>query len=183
MLVNHQLRLEINSMAKQDSVQKKLAKVRAPRVHLTYDVEIGDAIETKEIPFVVGVLGEFSGDSKIEQPKLKDKKFVEVDLDTFDEVMQGLAPRANFRVQNNLSDTGGEFAVDLAFNSINDFRPESIAEQVDPLRQLVEARDRLADLRNKISANEKLEDLLDEVLSNTEQVKHLAEQNIGNEEE
>lgn len=164
-------------MANQDSVQKKLAKVRAPRVHLTYDVEVGDSLETKEIPFVVGVLGEFSGDSKLEQPRFKDKKFVEVDLDTFDEVMSGLAPRAAFRVSNDLSDRGGDFAVDLAFNSINDFRPEAVAEQIEPLKKLVEARDRLADLRNKISANEKLEDLLDDVLKNTEQVKRMAEQN------
>lgn len=170
-------------MARQDSVQKKLAKVRAPRVHLTYDVEIGDAIETKEIPFVVGVLGEFSGDSILEQPRLKDKKFVEVDLDTFDEVMSGLAPRATFRVDNELSEKAGEFAVDLAFNSIDDFRPEAVANQVEPLRQLVEARDRLADLRNKISANEKLEDLLDDVLKNTEQVKQMAEQNLSDSEE
>lgn len=166
-------------MANQDSVQKKLAKVRAPRVHLTYDVEVGDSIETKEIPFVVGVLGEFSGDSVLEQARLKDKKFVEVDLDTFDEVMSGLAPRATFRVSNDLSDKGGEFAVDLAFNRIDDFRPEAVAAQIEPLKQLVQARDRLADLRNKISANEKLEDLLDEVLKNTEQVRKMAEQNLS----
>lgn len=166
-------------MANQDSVQKKLAKVRAPRVHLTYDVEVGDSIETKEIPFVVGVLGEFSGDSVLEQPRLKDKKFVEVDLDTFDEVMSGLAPRATFRVSNNLSDKGGEFAVDLAFNRIDDFRPEAVAAQIEPLKQLVQARDRLADLRNKISANEKLEDLLDDVLKNTEQVRKMVEQNLS----
>ena len=166
-------------MANQDSVQKKLAKVRAPRVHLTYDVEVGDSIETKEIPFVVGVLGEFSGDSVLEQPRLKDKKFVEVDLDTFDEVMSGLAPRATFRVSNDLSDKGGEFAVDLAFNRIDDFRPEAVAAQIEPLKQLVQARDRLADLRNKISANEKLVDLLDDVLKNSEQVRKMAEQNLS----
>ena len=169
-------------MAKQDSIQKKLSKVRAPRVHLTYDVEIGDAIETKEIPFVVGVMGEFSGDSTLEQPKLKDKKFVEIDLDTFDEVMSGLAPRATFKVDNKVSDKRGEFSVDLAFNSIDDFRPESIANQVEPLRQLVEARDRLADIRNKISANEKLEDLLEDVLNNTEQVKQMAKTSAANQE-
>ncbi|GAA0317297.1 type VI secretion system contractile sheath small subunit [Psychrobacter aestuarii] len=169
-------------MAKQDSIQKKLSKVRAPRVHLTYDVEIGDAIETKEIPFVVGVMGEFSGDSTLEQPKLKDKKFVEIDLDTFDEVMSGLAPRATFKVDNKISEKRGEFAVDLAFNSIDDFRPESIAKQVEPLRQLVEARDRLADIRNKISANEKLEDLLEDVLNNTEQVKQMAKTSTANQE-
>ena len=91
--------------------------------------------------------------------------------------MSGLAPRATFRVSNDLSEKGGEFAVGLAFNSINDFRPEAVADQIEPLKQLVQARDRLADLRNKISANEKLEDLLDDVLKNTEQVKKMAEQN------
>lgn len=161
-------------MSKKDSVHKKLEKVRAPRVHLTYDVEIGDAIETKEIPFTVGVMGDFAGDSDIEQPKLKDKKFVEVDLDNFDEVMESVAPRAKFRVENHLSDKGGEFAVDLAFNKLDDFRPESVVKQIEPLNALAEARDRLADLRNKISASEKLEELLDDVLQQTEKVKELS---------
>ena len=160
-------------MAKKDSVQKRLEKVRPPRVQLTYDVEIGDAIEQKEIPFVTGVLADFTGQRDASLPKLKDRKFVSVDMDNFDEVMSGMTPKASFRVKNELSPAGGEFAVNLAFNSFDDFRPESVVQQVEPLRKLLEARSKLADLRNKMAGNEKLEDLLGEVLSNTEQLKKL----------
>ncbi len=160
-------------MAKKDSVQKKLQKVRPPRVQLTYDVEKGDAIEQKEIPFVVGVLGDLSGQPEEPLPRLKDRKFVNIDLDNFDDVMEGMAPRASFRVPNKISDQGGEFAVDLRFNSMDDFRPESVVDQVEPLRKLLEARSKLADLRNKLAGNEKLEDLLNDVLNNTEQLKQL----------
>ncbi|RPE75875.1 type VI secretion system contractile sheath small subunit [Vulcaniibacterium tengchongense] len=162
-------------MSKKESIQKRLQKVRPPRVQLTYDVEKGDAIEQKEIPFVVGVLGDFSGQPEEPLPKLKDRKFVNVDLDNFDEVMEGMAPRAVYRVPNKLSDEGGEFAVELKFKSIDDFRPEAVAQQVEPLRKLLEARSKLADLRNKLAGNEKLEDLLNEVLSNTEQLKKLGQ--------
>lgn len=162
-------------MSKKESVQKRLQKVRPPRVQLTYDVEKGDAIEQKEIPFVVGVMGDFSGQPEQPLAKVKDRKFVNVELDNFDEVMSGMAPRAVYRVPNKLSDAGGEFAVELKFNSIDDFRPESVVQQVEPLRQLLEARSKLADLRNKLVGNEKLEDLLSEVLNNTEQLKRLGQ--------
>ncbi|MDN5781619.1 MAG: type VI secretion system contractile sheath small subunit [Luteimonas sp.] len=160
-------------MSKKDSVQKRLQKVRPPRVQLTYDVEKGDAIEQKELPFVVGVLGDFSGQPEQPLPKIKDRKFVNVDLDNFDEVMEGMAPRTVYRVPNKISDEGGEFAVELKFKSIEDFRPESVVEQVEPLRRLLESRSKLADLRNKLAGNEKLEDLLTDVLNNTEQLKKL----------
>lgn len=163
-------------MSKKESVQKKLQRVRPPRVQLTYDVEIGDAIEQKEIPFVVGVMGDFAGDSTIPASKLKDRKFVSVDLDNFDDVMKGVAPRAAFRVNNTLSEKGGEFAVDLKFESIDDFRPEAVAQQVEPLRKLIEARSKLSDLRNKLAGNDKLEDVLSEVLKNTENVRRLGEE-------
>ncbi|GAB3746197.1 type VI secretion system contractile sheath small subunit [Lysobacter olei] len=162
-------------MSKKESVQKRLQKVRPPRVQLTYDVEKGDAIEQKEIPFVVGVMGDFSGQPEQPLAKVKDRKFVNVDLDNFDEVMAGMAPRAVYRVPNKLSDAGGEFAVELKFNSIDDFRPEAVVQQVEPLRQLLEARAKLADLRNKLAGNEKLEDLLTDVLNNTEQLKQLGQ--------
>lgn len=168
-------------MSKKDSVQKKLQKVRPPRVQLTYDVEKGDAIEQKEIPFVVGVLGDFSGQPEQPLPRLRDRKFVNVDMDTFDEVLEGMAPRAVFRVPNRIGDDGGEFAVELQFKSIDDFRPESVVAQVEPLRKLLEARSRLADLRNKIAGNEKLEDLLTDVLANTEQLKQLKTSEDGQE--
>ncbi|MGM3150736.1 type VI secretion system contractile sheath small subunit, partial [Escherichia coli] len=136
---------------------------RPPRVQLTYDVEKGDAIEQKELPFVVGVMGDFSGNPEQPLPKVKDRKFVNVDLDNFDEVMEGVAPRAVYRVPNKISDDGGEFGVELKFNSIEDFRPEAVVQQIEPLRRLLESRTKLADLRNKLAGNEKLEDLLTDV--------------------
>ena len=162
-------------MAKKESVQKRLEKVRAPRVQLTYDVEIGDAIERKEIPFVAGVLGDFTGkrDSSGPLPKLKERKFVSVDLDNFDDVMRGMAPAASYRVKDKLGGAGGEFAVNLHFDKLDDFRPESVVQQVEPLRKLLEARTKLADLRNKLAGNEKLEDILGDVLNNTEKLKAL----------
>lgn len=163
-------------MAKSESVQKRLQKVRPPRVQMTYDVEIGDAIESKELPFVVGVMGDFSGQSEVEQKKLRDRKFVNVDNDNFDEVLKAVEPRAVFRVANTLTGNGGEFAVDLKFKSIDDFRPESVVQQVEPLRKLLEARTKLADLRNKLAGNEKLEDILSEVLSSTEKLDALSKQ-------
>lgn len=163
-------------MAKKESIQKRLQKVRPPRVQMTYDVEIGDAIEKKELPFVVGVVGDFSGQSEVEQKKLRDRKFVNVDNDNFDEVLKGVEPRAAFRVANTLSEKGGEFAVDLKFKSMEDFRPESVVQQVEPLKRLLEARTKLADLRNKLAGNEKLEDILSEVLSSTEKLAALSQQ-------
>ncbi|QCO67883.1 type VI secretion system contractile sheath small subunit [Luteimonas yindakuii] len=164
-------------MSKKDSVQKRLQKIRPPRVQLTYDVEKGDAIEQKELPFVVGVLGDFSGNPEQPLPRLKDRKFVNVDLDNFDEVMEGVAPRATYRVQNRIGDQGGEFGVELNFKSIDDFRPESVVQQVEPLRRLLESRSKLADLRNKLAGNEKLEDILTDVLNNTEQLARLGAEN------
>ncbi|MCY7315835.1 MAG: type VI secretion system contractile sheath small subunit [Rubrivivax sp.] len=162
-------------MAKKDSVQKRLEKVRPPRVQLTYDVEVGDAIEKKELPFVAGVLGDFTGkqDPSKPLPKLKDRKFVNVDLDNFDDVMKGMAPKATYRVKNQLSAEGGEFAVNLEFGKMEDFRPEQVVQQVEPLRKLLDARTKLSDLRNKLAGNDKLEDILGEVMSNTDKLKKL----------
>ena len=165
-------------MAKKDSVQKRLERVRPPRVQLTYDVEIGDAVEQKELPFVMGVMGDFTGQPDPDKPqaKLKDRKFVNVDLDNFDEVLSGMAPRASYRVKNQLSAEGGEFAVNLEFKKMDDFRPESVVEQVEPLRKLLDARTKLSDLRNKLAGNDKLEDVLADVLNNTEKLKQLGEE-------
>ncbi|TFW33373.1 type VI secretion system contractile sheath small subunit [Massilia horti] len=160
-------------MAKSESVQKRLQKVRAPRVQMTYDVEIGDAIENKELPFVVGVIGDFGNDPNADKKRLKDRNFVNVDAGNFDEVLAGVAPVANFRVPNQLSEEGGEFAVQLQFREMADFRPESVVQQVAPLKGLLDARSKLADLRNKLAGNDKLEDLLSEVLGNTEKLDSL----------
>lgn len=163
-------------MAKKESIQKRLQKVRPPRVQLTYEVEKGEAIEQKELPFVVGVLGDFSGNPEQALPRLRDRKFVNVDLDNFDDVMTGMTPRAAYRVPNTIGGEG-EFGVDLSFKSIDDFRPEAVVQQVDPLRKLLEARSKLADLRNKLAGNEKLEDILNDVLSNTEKLAQIGAEN------
>ena len=160
-------------MAKKESVQKRLQKVRAPRVQMTYDVEIGDAIENKELPFVVGVIGDFGGDPAATKKALKDRNFVNVDSGNFDEVLGGVAPVASFRVKNHLSEEGGEFGVQLQFHEMDDFRPESVVRQVAPLKGLLDARTKLADLRNKLAGNDKLEDILSEVLGNTEKLGQL----------
>jgi type VI secretion system protein ImpB len=160
-------------MAKKESVQKRLQKVRAPRVQMTYDVEIGDAIENKELPFVVGVIGDFGGDPAVAKKALKDRNFVNIDSSNFDEVLGGVAPVATFRVPNHLSEEGGEFGVQLQFHEMDDFRPESVVRQVAPLKGLLEARTKLADLRNKLAGNDKLEDILSEVLTNTEKLGSL----------
>lgn len=160
-------------MAKKESIQKRLQKVRPPRVQMTYDVEIGDGVEQKELPFVLGVVGDFAGNSKAQATKLKERNFVNIDNDNFDEVMKGIAPTASCRVKNHLTQEQGEFNVDLTFRSINDFRPESVVDQVAPLKSLLEARSKLADLRNKLAGNEKLEDILSDVLSSTEKLGEL----------
>lgn len=157
-------------MSKNDSAQKKLTKIRPPRVQMTYDVEIGGDTASKELPFVMGVVGDFGGNSEIEQKRLKDRTFVGIDRDNFDEVMKGVEPRAVFQVPNTLSDDGGRFAVDLKFKSMEDFRPEAVVEQVEPLRKLLEARTKLSDLRNKLAGNDKLEDILNDVLNSTEKL-------------
>ena len=160
-------------MSKKDSVQKRLQKVRPPRVQMTYDVEIGDAIENKELPFVVGVVGDFGGNSELEQKRLKDRKFVDIDRDNFDEVIKGIEPSASYRVADELGGGGGQFGVDLTFRSMADFRPEAVVAQVAPLRKLLEARTKLADLRNKLAGNDKLEDILNDVLNSTEKLAQL----------
>ena len=157
-----------------ESLQHKLDRVRAPRVHITYDVEIGDAIEMKEIPFVVGVLADLSGKPDEPLPKMKDRKFIEIDRDNFDQVLEGMSPRLAYRVDNKLTDDDSKMAVELKFKSMADFHPENIANQVDPLRKLVETRQRLSDLLSKMDGNDKLEEMLQEVMTNTEKIEQLA---------
>ncbi len=159
-------------MAK-ESTQKKLSRVRPPRVQITYDVEIGDAIETKELPFVLGVLGDYSGQPKTPLPKLKDRKFVEVDRDNFDDVLKGVAPRLAIRVDNELKKDGTQLGMELNFAKLADFEPQSVVDQVEPLKQLLEVRTRLSDLRNKISGNDKFEELLESIVRDTEKLKKI----------
>ena len=163
-------------MAK-ESTQKKLSRVRPPRVQITYDVEVGDAIETKELPFVLGVLADLSGQPKEPLPKLKERKFVQIDRDNFDDVLKGAAPRLALRVDNKLQNDGTQISIDLDFEKLEDFEPTAIVNQVAPLKQLLEMRAKLSDLRNKVMGNEKLEEILDDVLRDTEKLREIAAQN------
>lgn len=163
-------------MAK-ESTQQKLSRVRPPRVQITYDVEIGDAIETKELPFVLGVLGDYSGQPKVELPKLKERKFIAVDRDNFDEALKGMAPRLTLQVENTLKADDSRLSVELNFNKLADFEPQHIVDQVDPLRQLLEIRTRLSDLRNKIIGNDKLEELLDQIVRDADKLEAIQQSN------
>src|SRR5690606_3586207 len=152
----------------------KLDRVRKPRVHITYDVETEGATVTKELPFVVGVLGDFSGQPTEPLKPLKDRKFIQIDRDNFNDVMARMTPGLNLRVKNTLKDDGSDFGVRLKFGSMDDFAPEKVAQQVEPVRKLLETRDKLRDLLTKIDRSEDLEKVLEQVLSNTEQLKKLA---------
>ena len=164
-------------MPKKESLQHKLDRVRAPRVQITYDVEIGGAIENKELPFVVGVLADLSGKPTEPLPKLKDRKFVEIDRDNFNRVLEGMKPRLAFRVDNKLGGKeDSQIGVELKFKSLDDFHPEQVAQQVEPLRKLIEARQKLAELRNKLDGNDKLDELLQDVISSTESLTTLGKE-------
>jgi type VI secretion system protein ImpB len=162
------------AMAKQ-STQHKLDRVRPPRVHVTYDVEVGDAIELKELPFVMGVLGDFTGQPEGPLPKLKDRKFVEVNPDNFDSVLEGMKPHLAFSVENKLSEDpeAGQIKVDLRFKSLEDFEPEQVARQVKPLKEMLDLRTKLSDLRGSLQGNDKLEELLLDAVGNTEKLDKL----------
>ena len=157
-----------------NSVQHKLKRVRPPRVKISYDVEIGDASKKVELPFVGAIVADLAGDNSANQIKMKDRTFVEIDNESVDEVMAGIAPKLSFVVDNKLSDDGGKINVSLDFNSMSDFQPESIIEQVEPLRKLYEARQNLNDLAAKLDGNDTLDGLLSQVIDDTEQREQVA---------
>jgi len=158
-----------------ESTQHKLDRVRAPRVQITYDVEVGDAIEIKELPFVMGVLGDFTGQPTEPLPRIKDRKFVEVNPDNFDSVLANMKPHLAFSVENKLSEdpNAGNLKVDLNFKSLDDFAPEAVARQIGPLRELLELRDRLTDLRGSMQGNDKLEEMLREAVTDKDKLAKL----------
>jgi type VI secretion system protein ImpB len=155
-----------------ESVNKKLERVRPPRVHVTYDVEIGDAIEVKELPFVMGVLADLSGQPVEELPRLKDRRFVEITPDNFDGALESFKPHLEFAVENKLSDDAkaGQLAVSLDFKKLEDFEPAQVAKQVEPLKQLLDLRTKLSDLRGALQGNYKLDEALMEIAGNTEKL-------------
>ena len=156
-----------------DSVHDKLKKVRKPRVHITYDVETEGAVEVKELPFVVGVMGDFSGDPTEPLASLKDRKFIQIDRDNFDQVMRRMAPGLQFRVENTLADDGSEMVVNLKFESIDDFEPGRVIGQIEPLQRLLQTRNKLRDLMTKADGSEQLENLLESILKDQTQLERL----------
>jgi len=156
-----------------ESVNDKLKRVRKPRVHITYEVETEGAVAQKELPFVMGVMGEFTGNASAPQKALKDRKFVQIDRDNFNDVMSRIGPAMNAKVENTLTGEG-EIAVNLKFNSMDDFNPAKIVEQIEPLKKLLETRNKLKDLLTKADNSDNLQDLLEQILQNEADVNKLA---------
>ena len=154
-----------------ESLQKKIGRVRPPRVQITYDVEIGDAIEKRDLPFVVGVLADLSGMPTKPLPPIAKRKFVAIDRDNVNEVMKKIGPRLAFKVPNRLNEDDTKLNVELNFESMDDFQPARIANQVTPLRKLLELRNSLANLRSSLIGNEKLDNLLQEMIQNQDMLR------------
>ncbi|MEQ8768301.1 MAG: type VI secretion system contractile sheath small subunit [Planctomycetota bacterium] len=151
-----------------ESVFDKKRRVRPPRVNISYEVELNGAKQMKELPFVVGVLGDLSGQSKKDHGKLKDRKFVEIDRDNFDDILKSLQPRVAMKVDNKLKNDGSELSVELNFEKLADFSPDAIVQQVEPLKKLLEMRNQLKDLQSRTEGNDRLEELLDAIIQKPE---------------
>lgn len=156
------------------SIHDKLKRVRKPRVHITYDIETNGAVAQKELPFVMGVMGDYSGDNTESKKPLKDRKFSQIDRDNFNEVMEKTAPQTKMKVDNTLANDGSEMSVALDFKSMEDFEPHKIVEQVEPLKKLMETRNKLRDLLSKADRSEELENILENILSNAENTTSLS---------
>lgn len=162
-----------------ESIQHKLSRVRPPRVHITYDVEIGDAIIMKELPFVMGILADLSGQSEQPLPKLKDRKFVFIDRDNFNDVLKSTAPRVAIRVKDALAEDENAFTnVDLHFNALEDFEPLRIIHQIPSLNALYASRIRLNDLLAALEGNDALEEQLTQILTD-EEVRNILKAEIN----
>jgi type VI secretion system protein ImpB len=158
------------------SVHEKLNRVRKPRVHITYEVETEGAQIQRELPFVVGVMGDFSGDPTQPLRPLAERKFVQIDRDNFDDVMARMAPGLKLKVDNTLAGDGSQMGVELKFNKMDDFEPAKVAAQVPALQALIETRNKLRDLMSKVDRSEELENLLEQVLKSEEELKSLSGQ-------
>ncbi|WP_075188041.1 type VI secretion system contractile sheath small subunit [Teredinibacter haidensis] len=157
-----------------ESIHDKLKRVRKPRVHITYDLETSGSVVEKEIPFVMGVMGDYSGDNAESKKSLKDRKFSQIDRDNFNDIMSKVNPQANLKVENTLEGDNSEMSVNLDFKSMEDFEPQKVVNQVEPLRKLMETRNKLRDLLTKADRSEDLETILEDVLSNTDALASLA---------
>src|SRR5262245_63499429 len=154
-----------------ESMQKKVGRVRPPRVHITYDVETGGAIAKRELPFVVGVLADLSGMPEKALPPVAKRKFVSIDRDNVNDVMKRIGPRLAFKVPNTLTEDDTKLNVELRFESMDDFQPAKIAQQITPLRKLLELRNSLANVRSSLIGNEKLDNILQEILLDQEKLQ------------
>lgn len=157
-----------------DSIHDKLKRVRKPRVHITYDVETNGAVDKKELPFVMGVMGDYSGDNTDTKKALKDRKFSQIDRDNFNDVMSNVAPQINMKVDNTLAGDGSQMSLSIDFKNMEDFEPQNIVERVEPLQKLLETRNKLRDLLTKADRSDKLEAVLEEILSNTKAMQALS---------
>ncbi|MGN6450984.1 MAG: type VI secretion system contractile sheath small subunit [Brucella intermedia] len=157
-----------------NNVNDKLSRVRKPRVHIKYDVETEDALASKELPFIVGVMGDFAGASARSQKPLAERKFVQIDRDNFDDVLKSIRPTLEFRVENKLANDGTEIPIFLEFNAFEDFEPAAVARQVPALKALLEARNCLRDILSKADRSQSLESLLEAVLQNDGNLRRLA---------
>ena len=157
-----------------ESIHEKLKRVRKPRVHITYDVETEGAVVKKELPFVVGVLGDFSGDPTMALKPLRERKFIQIDRDNFNAVMSRMTPGLNLKVDNTLKGDGSQMPVNLKFSSMDDFEPARVVEQVEPLNKLMETRNKLRDLMTKVDRSDDLEAVLERVLQNTDDLSQLS---------
>ena len=158
-----------------DSSQKFIARNRAPRVQIEYDVELYGAQKKVQLPFVMGVMSDLAGKSEVEQPPVADRKFLEIDVDNFDDRMKSMAPRAAFTVPNTLTGEGN-LAVDITFESMDDFSPAAIARKVEPLRELLEARTQLSNLMTYMDGKTGAEDLVSKIIQDPALLKTLAAQ-------
>jgi len=165
-----------------ESIHDKLKRVRKPRVHITYDLETNGAVVNKEIPFVMGVMGDYSGDNADGKKALKDRKFSQIDRDNFNEVMGKVNPKLNIKAENTLTGDGSEVSVNLDFRNMEDFEPHKLVEQVEPLKKLMDTRNKLRDLLTKADRSEELEEILENVLSNTDALNSLKSE-LGVEDE
>jgi type VI secretion system protein ImpB len=156
------------------SVHDKLARVRKPRVHITYEVETEGAQIVRELPFIVGVMGDFAGDPTEPLKPLAERKFVQIDRDNFNDVMARIQPGLNIKVDNTLAGDGSQMAVNLKFRSLEDFEPAKVAEQVPALKAMLETRAKLRDLMSKVDRSDELEGLLEQVLQDKDKLDKLS---------
>lgn len=159
-------------MAKQSS-QKFIARNRAPRVQIEYDVELYGAEKKVQLPFVMGVMADLSGNPEEPLPALGERKFLEIDVDNFDDRLKSMKPRAAFRVPNTLTGEG-DLNVDITFESMDDFSPAAVARKIEPLRKLLEAREQLSNLLTYMDGKSGAEDLIAKAINDPALMQSLA---------